>query len=110
MFLGHFCLVHDDLFHFLCQHATEITARIRLQDEIKVVTRGGLWYEEALPAETILFGIMVITPMKSGTFTDQEKISAALKYKINYDECYHLFLTRVLRKLGPRSSTPMTIS
>jgi CRISPR-associated protein Cmr4 len=79
MFLERFCLVHDDLFHFMGQHATEITARIRLQDEIKVVTRGGLWYEEALPAETILSGIMVITPMKNGTFTDQEKIAAALK-------------------------------
>jgi hypothetical protein len=26
-------------------------------------------------------------------------------YKINYDECYHLFLTRVLTNLGLNSGT-----
>lgn len=85
LFIERFCLVHDDLFHFLCQHATEITTRIRLQDEVKTVTDGGLWYEEALPAETILSGILVINPvnginLKNGEdLSPEQKISDALK-------------------------------
>lgn len=66
------CLVHDDLFHFMCQHATEITARIRLEENSKTVTSGGLWYEEALPAETILTGIAVISPVKAVALPDTE--------------------------------------
>lgn len=66
------CLVHDDLFHFLCQHATEVITRIKLKDDTKTVddTTGGLWYEEALPTESILSGIVVIMRVKESTFSD----------------------------------------
>lgn len=77
MFSERICLVHDDLFHFMCQHATEITTRIRLQDDTKTVTDGGLWYEEALPAETILSGIAVINPVPPTRFSEAD-ISKAL--------------------------------
>ena len=56
------CLVHDDVFQFRMTTSTEITARIRLQEQTKTVVDGGLWYEEALPAETILVGLMLATP------------------------------------------------
>ncbi len=78
MFIERLCLVHDDLFHFMCQHATEITTRIRLQDETKTVTPGGLWYEEALPAETILSGIAMIGGVRAIKLTEKE-IEVALK-------------------------------
>lgn len=61
----HFCIVHDDTFAFLLETATQITARIRLQDETKTVERGGLWYEEALPAESVLYGLVVAIPVKA---------------------------------------------
>ncbi|MBA2391844.1 MAG: type III-B CRISPR module RAMP protein Cmr4 [Ktedonobacteraceae bacterium] len=77
MFSERICLVHDDLFHFMCQHATEIMTRIRLQDDTKTVTDGGLWYEEALPAETILSGIAVINPVPPIPFSETQ-ISKAL--------------------------------
>ena len=78
MFTERLCLVHDDLFHFMCQHATEITTRIRLQDDSKTVTSGGLWYEEALPTETILSGIAMITPTRASNLSEQ-KIEFALQ-------------------------------
>jgi CRISPR-associated protein Cmr4 len=56
------CVVHDDLLGFLLNTATEITARIRLEDQTKTVTKGGLWYEEALPTETVLAGLLMATP------------------------------------------------
>lgn len=71
-FAERLCLVHDDLFHFMCQHGTEITARIRLEESSKTVTSGGLWYEEALSAETILAGIAVITPVKNVLLPDKD--------------------------------------
>lgn len=63
------CVVHDDVFNFMIDTSTEITARIKLKDDAKTVQDGGLWYEEALPAETILSGIVLATPMKVSGIT-----------------------------------------
>jgi CRISPR-associated protein Cmr4 len=57
LFRARFCIVHDDTLGFLMETATEVVARIKIQDATKTVQRGGLWYEEALPAESILVGI-----------------------------------------------------
>ncbi|SRR6266487_1775212 len=70
MLIERFCLVPDDIFNFIIDTATEITARIKLREDSKTVQDGGLWYEEALPAETILSGIAHVTPIpKSGKTT-----------------------------------------
>ncbi len=53
------CILSDNVFNFLLEHGTEITARIRLKEDTKTVDGGALWYEEALPAETILSGLLV---------------------------------------------------
>jgi len=59
------CIVSDDVLSFLLQTATEITARIRLDDDKKTVAQGALWYEEALPAESVLAGLVLATPIKA---------------------------------------------
>ncbi|GHO49662.1 type III-B CRISPR module RAMP protein Cmr4 [Ktedonospora formicarum] len=66
------CLVHDDLFTFLVTNATEVTARIRLQEEVKTVQQGGLWYEEALPAESILSGLVLAMPSSKRGYSIQQ--------------------------------------
>ncbi|MGI8588295.1 MAG: type III-B CRISPR module RAMP protein Cmr4 [Chloroflexia bacterium] len=67
-----FCVVPDDILSFLLDTATEITARIKLLPDTKTVQDGGLWYEEALPAESILAGLVVATPVgKTGLTVDQ---------------------------------------
>lgn len=67
MLVERFCIVHDDVFNFLINTATEITARIRMEADSKTVEEGALWYEESLPAETILSGLIVAIPVqKSG--------------------------------------------
>ncbi len=71
MFMERVCVVHDDVFNFLINTATEITARIKLLPNSKTVQDGGLWYEEALPSETILAGIVLANPQNmpvEGTF------------------------------------------
>ena len=64
MLIERLCIVHDDLFNFMIDTATEITARIKLREDAKTVQEGGLWYEEALPTETILSGIVLATLVK----------------------------------------------
>lgn len=73
MMIERFCIVSDNVFNFLLGTATEITARIKLQDDAKTVQKGGLWYEEALPVETILTGLVLAIP-NNRTKLDPEAI------------------------------------
>lgn len=57
-----FCIVSDDLLSFLLETATEVSARIVINDESK--TAENLWYEETLPTETILSGLVIANPTK----------------------------------------------
>ena len=57
-FKKRFLVVNDDTFTFLCRSACEVQARIRIDEEKKTVKSGQLWYEEALPAESILSGLV----------------------------------------------------
>ena len=63
--LARFCVISDDALSFLLETATEITARIRIDDEKKAVAQGQLWYEEALPPETVLVSMAVASTIKS---------------------------------------------
>lgn len=52
------CLVHDDIFTWLAQTHTEVRARIRMDPDKGTVAKGALWYEEALPSESVLVGVL----------------------------------------------------
>lgn len=56
LFSSRFAVVSDDAFSFLAETGTEVAARVRIDPEKKIVASGALWYEESLPAETILAG------------------------------------------------------
>ena len=58
IFSQRFALVPDDIFTFFCEMGTEVNARIRIRDDTKTVARGALWYEETLPSDTILSGVI----------------------------------------------------
>ena len=53
-------LVSDDVMSFLAETATDVRARIRLDPDTGTVSRGALWYEEHLPAETVLWGVFAV--------------------------------------------------
>lgn len=65
MLVQRLCIVSDDVLSFLLDTATEVFSRIRLEQDSKTVAKGGLWYEEALPAETVLSGIVAASPVKA---------------------------------------------
>jgi CRISPR-associated protein Cmr4 len=48
-------VVSDDMFAHLVGHATPVNAHVRLENETKTVATGALWYEETLPADTLVY-------------------------------------------------------
>lgn len=60
-FKKHFAILPDAVFSFLADTATEVRARIRIDPETRTVKEGALWYEENLPAESVLWGIIGIS-------------------------------------------------
>lgn len=71
-FVERACVVHDDVMALLLQTCTEITQRIRLDPETKTVASGALWSEEALPVESVLAGLVVVSPVKQKNGTDPD--------------------------------------
>lgn len=69
-----FCIVSDDLLSFLLETATEVSARIVINDESK--TAENLWYEETLPTETILSGLVMANPTKKAEITTNKVFEA----------------------------------
>ena len=57
LFNERFCIVSDDVMNFLAETATEVSARNVLNEN---KTSKNLWYEESLPTETILSGLLVV--------------------------------------------------
>jgi CRISPR-associated protein Cmr4 len=78
------CLVSDDVFSFLLEIGTQITARIRIEDETKTVAQGALWYEEALPAESILSSLVVASNVKAPPDEFFETIDMLTQKSIQY--------------------------
>ncbi|MBA3944414.1 MAG: type III-B CRISPR module RAMP protein Cmr4 [Herpetosiphonaceae bacterium] len=70
LFHRRFCIVHDTIFDFLLKTATEITARISMEATTK--TANNLWYEESLPTESILTGLIVYTPVRASDLSDAQ--------------------------------------
>lgn len=74
------CLIPDDAMSYLLETATEVTARVRLDEEKKTVAQGALWYEEALPAESILVGLALAGRARhAGATHEAEKLLDALE-------------------------------
>lgn len=58
MFKERFVILPDGIFDFLAETATEVRARVKIDENTGVVKGGALWWEENLPAETLLFGLV----------------------------------------------------
>lgn len=60
-FTKRFALLPDKVMCFLAETATEIRTRIVLNQDTGTVRKGGLWNEENLPAEAVLWGILALS-------------------------------------------------
>jgi CRISPR-associated protein Cmr4 len=63
-FLDRVCVVGDDVMRVLARVGMEITARNRIGNETRTVEKGALWTEESLPAESVLTGLVMVTPLR----------------------------------------------
>ena len=48
-------IVDDDLFGYLARYAVPVAAHVCIDNATKTVKTGALWYEESLPADTLLY-------------------------------------------------------
>jgi len=53
-------IVNNDTFKQFVTMATEIVARIRIDQEKGTVATGALWYEEYLPSDTLLYSLILV--------------------------------------------------
>jgi len=53
-------IVGNDVFRYFVKFATEIVARVRIDAEKGTVAQGGLWYEEFLPSDTLMYSTIAI--------------------------------------------------
>lgn len=74
IFKERFVILSNNCFGFLSETGTEINARIKIDQEKKIVVGGALWYEESLPSETILAGLAWCDRDYSNKGMTQEKI------------------------------------
>lgn len=52
-------VIPDNIFSYLVKNATEINARIKIDQTKGVVYEGALWYEELVPAESIFYSLVL---------------------------------------------------
>lgn len=68
-FKRHLVLLSDDDFTHFARHATEVCARVGLNYETKTVKDGALFYQEFLPAETLLYAVVLANPARARQIT-----------------------------------------
>lgn len=56
-----FVLLPDKIMSFLSETATEVRSRIAIDHATGIVRRGALWFEENLPAESVLWGVFALS-------------------------------------------------
>lgn len=59
-------VLNDTDFTHFAKHATEVSARIKLDAETKTVTGGALFYQEFLPAETVMYSVVLAAGSRDG--------------------------------------------
>jgi CRISPR-associated protein Cmr4 len=58
IFTKRFVIVEDETMAFLWETATQVDARVRLDEGTRTVATGALWFEESLPPESLLIGVL----------------------------------------------------
>jgi len=65
-------ILPENAFRDFVKFSTEVQARIRIKNETKTVDKGALFYEEALPCDSLLYSIVMAYDAANGTFRADE--------------------------------------
>ena len=60
-FSSRFAILPDNILGFLAETATELRTRISINEKTGTVSKGALWFEEHLPAESVLWGVYALS-------------------------------------------------
>lgn len=73
-------ILHDDAFRDLVQHATEVQARVKLNEQGTTGEDGNLFYQENLPSDALLYAQLLAQDDLSGALGDGGGAEALLRY------------------------------
>lgn len=71
-----FAIVDDKSFTHLAHFGTEVNAHVKIDRDTGTVEGGGLWYQESLPAETVLVSLFRTESRKGGDTAADGKLMA----------------------------------
>ncbi len=63
--ISRIAVVPDHVMSFLAKTATEIRARIAIDQKTGAVRHGALWYEESLPADAVMWGVYAVSESRN---------------------------------------------
>jgi CRISPR-associated protein Cmr4 len=73
-------IVHDENFQHFVTTCTEVVARIAIDPEKRVVSKGALFNQENIPCETLFYSVLeTVKPRKAGAFPPDEALGDLLK-------------------------------
>jgi len=77
-FSKRFAIVDDKSFHHLARFATEVNAHIKIDQDKGTTETGALWYQESLPAETVLVSVVRTEAPKNAAVNPEVKLAQIL--------------------------------
>ncbi|QDA31654.1 type III-B CRISPR module RAMP protein Cmr4 [Thermococcus indicus] len=72
-------IVDDDVFSTFVRLSTEIVARVAIDASKGTVKQGGLWYEEFLPSDTLLYSVIIVGNPRGGALKSEEEVEETLR-------------------------------
>jgi CRISPR-associated protein Cmr4 len=72
----HFAIVHDQVFNHFVNLFTEVVTRNRIDNETGIVISGALFTEEYLPANSVLYSLVLSSPQFSKPGEGQNRLKA----------------------------------
>jgi CRISPR-associated protein Cmr4 len=76
---NHLALLHDDAFSDFSRHATEVQARIALNEDKTTGEGGNLFYQENLPADSLLYTAVLATDARGASTASASDLLAYLR-------------------------------
>ncbi|NJF24410.1 type III-B CRISPR module RAMP protein Cmr4 [Thermococcus sp. Bubb.Bath] len=82
--LKRLAIVPDDVFSAFVKLSTEVVARVAIDTNTGTVKKGGLWYEEFLPRDTVMYSVVAVAkPRKKESNVTVEEVEEALVKAFN---------------------------
>ncbi len=83
-------ILDDQAFMDFVKLSTEVNARIKIDSKTGVVNDGGLWYEENLPPESILYSFLFVGDARGKGLEDFEKADHIKNFLDKRNEIFQL--------------------